>query len=84
MGGKNSIQDFVVASPPLASTDYIHFTPKGANLMAGMFFDAMMLEYGKYKAEKRLASNKKAIRQEHDLLLSGNPETEFNTAMREE
>ncbi len=55
MGGKNSIQNFVLANPPLASPDYIHFTPKGANLMAGMFFDAIMLEYGKYKAEKQLA-----------------------------
>jgi len=49
MGGRNSIQDFVLADPPLATSDYIHFTPRGANLMAGMFFDAMMLEYGKYK-----------------------------------
>jgi len=80
MGGRNSIQDFVVAKPPLASTDYIHFTPKGANLMAGMFFDAMMLEYGKYKAEKHLAANQKAIRKDHDLLLSGRPETEFAAA----
>ncbi len=55
MGGKNSIQNFVLANPPLASPDYIHFTPKGANLMAGMFFEAIMLEYGKYKAEKQLA-----------------------------
>ena len=55
MGGRNSIQNFVLASPPLASPDYIHFTPKGANLMAGMFFDAIMLEYGKFKAAKQLA-----------------------------
>jgi hypothetical protein len=50
MGGENSIQNFVLADPPLASTDYIHFTFKGANMVAGMFFDAVMLEYNKYKA----------------------------------
>ncbi len=45
MGGENSMQNFVLADPPLATPDYIHFTPRGANLMAGMFFDAVMLEY---------------------------------------
>lgn len=48
MGGENSIQNFVLADPPLATSDYIHFTPKGANLMAGMFYDAVMLEYKRY------------------------------------
>jgi lysophospholipase L1-like esterase len=48
MGGENSIQDFVLADPPLANPDYIHFTPKGANMMAGMFFEAVMLEYNRY------------------------------------
>ena len=57
MGGRNSIQDFVMADPPLASTDHIHFTPRGANLMAGMFFDAVMLEYRKYKDRKQYAEN---------------------------
>lgn len=80
MGGRNSIQNFVRAQPPLASPDYIHFTPRGANLMAGMFFDAVMLEYGKYNAKKRLAANEKAIREHHDRLLSGNPGTDFVSA----
>ncbi|MEX2370454.1 MAG: GDSL-type esterase/lipase family protein [Bacteroidales bacterium] len=53
MGGENSITNFVLADPPLATSDYIHFTPRGANLVAGMFFDAVMLEYGKYKAGQR-------------------------------
>jgi lysophospholipase L1-like esterase len=48
MGGENSIQDFALADPPLANPDYIHFTPKGANMVAGMFFDAVMLEYNRY------------------------------------
>jgi lysophospholipase L1-like esterase len=49
MGGRNSIRNFVLADPPLATPDYIHFTPRGANLMAGMFFDAVMLEYERYR-----------------------------------
>lgn len=53
MGGRNSMQNFVMAVPPLASSDYIHFTQKGANMMAGMFFDAVMLEYGKYRTGKQ-------------------------------
>ncbi|MFC2090820.1 hypothetical protein ACFLT1_08590 [Bacteroidota bacterium] len=51
MGGRNSIQEFVRAEPPLASTDYIHFTQKGANMMAGMFSDALMLEYRKFTGQ---------------------------------
>ncbi|MFC2080194.1 hypothetical protein ACFLRQ_01830 [Bacteroidota bacterium] len=49
MGGVNSIPNFVLADPPLARPDYIHFTDKGVNVMAGMFFDALMLEYGRYR-----------------------------------
>jgi len=52
MGGENSMPNFVLADPPLATPDYIHFTPRGANLMAGMFFDAVMLEYEKYRAKQ--------------------------------
>ena len=51
MGGRNSIRNFVLADPPLATSDYIHFTPRGANLMAGMFFDAVMLEYERYRVK---------------------------------
>jgi lysophospholipase L1-like esterase len=54
MGGRNSMQNFVLADPPLATPDYIHFTPRGANLMAGMFFDAVMLEYEKYGVKGHL------------------------------
>jgi lysophospholipase L1-like esterase len=50
MGGENSIQDFVQADPPLATPDYIHFTPRGANLLAGMFFESVMLEYERYRS----------------------------------
>ena len=44
MGGAQSIRNFVLADPPLARPDHIHFTPRGANLVAGMVFEAMAVE----------------------------------------
>lgn len=49
MGGQNSMPHFVHSNPPLASTDYVHFTPLGINLVAEMFYNALMLEYRDYK-----------------------------------
>jgi len=51
MGGSNSMPSFVQADPPLASKDYLHFTPKGANLVAEMFYNALMLEYNHFSAQ---------------------------------
>ncbi|HER08738.1 MAG TPA: hypothetical protein ENO20_07485 [Bacteroides sp.] len=53
MGGDNSMPSFVQADPPLAKKDYIHFTPLGANLVAEMFYNALMLEYRNYSLENR-------------------------------
>ncbi len=53
MGGRNSMQSFVHTDPPLARTDYIHFTNLGVNLMGEMFHNALMLEYKKYISQKR-------------------------------
>ncbi len=52
MGGENSMHAFVLSNPPLATTDYIHFTPKGANLMTEMFCNSLMLEYSRYQKHK--------------------------------
>ena len=52
MGGKNSMASFVHAEPALASTDYVHFTNLGVNLVAEMFYNALMLEYTEYKTQK--------------------------------
>lgn len=49
MGGHNSMPSFVHADPPLASTDYIHFTSLGVNLVADLFYRALMAEYQQYK-----------------------------------
>lgn len=49
MGGYNSMASFVHADPALASTDYVHFTPLGINLVAEMFYNALMVEYQTYR-----------------------------------
>lgn len=53
MGGKNSMASFVHADPPLASKDYIHFSGTGINLVAEMFYNALMLEYNEFNKEGR-------------------------------
>jgi hypothetical protein len=45
MGGPNSMASFVHADPALASTDYVHFTGLGINLVSEMFYNALMVEY---------------------------------------
>ncbi len=52
MGGNNSMASFVHADPPLASTDYVHFTGTGINLVAEMFYNALMLEYNEFENER--------------------------------
>ncbi len=44
MGGHNSMPSWVSAEPKLAGADYTHFTPKGAKLIANMFYNALMIE----------------------------------------
>jgi hypothetical protein len=51
MGGQNSMASFVHSDPPLASTDYVHFTNLGANLVAEMFYNALMLEYKEFETQ---------------------------------
>jgi len=48
MGGHNSMPSFVLADPPLAVSDYVHFTPRGANLMSELFFNSLMEDYSRY------------------------------------
>ena len=49
MGGRNSIASFVHSDPPLARPDYVHFSIRGANLLAEMFYNALMLEFREFK-----------------------------------
>lgn len=41
MGGRNSMAAWVNADPPLAATDYVHFTPKGARRVAELLVQAL-------------------------------------------
>lgn len=48
MGGENSMPSWVNAQPELARPDYVHFSARGARLVANMFYNALILEYNKY------------------------------------
>ncbi len=53
MGGENSMPSWVNAEPSLARPDYVHFSAKGARLIANMFYNALIFEYNNYLAEKK-------------------------------
>lgn len=48
MGGKNSMPAWAFASPALASKDLVHFTLRGSNLVAEMFYSSLMQSYNNY------------------------------------
>ncbi|MET0393535.1 MAG: hypothetical protein ABW019_10360 [Chitinophagaceae bacterium] len=48
MGGKNSIVDWAGRKPSLANKDYVHPNHRGAEVLAGYFFEAILREYEKY------------------------------------
>lgn len=60
MGGKNSMPEWVKASPSLATTDYIHFTSRGANRIGEMFITAFMNDYQIYKILKKYKSSQES------------------------
>lgn len=45
MGGKESMENWVKANPPLASIDYTHFNDQGAHLVSQMLSDALIKCY---------------------------------------
>ncbi len=53
MGGKNSMPSWVFAKPALASSDFVHFTPRGANIIANMFYNALLYEYQLYSRKPK-------------------------------
>ena len=53
MGGYNSMPAWVNADPPLARTDFTHFTWRGSSVISKMFFEALMNDYKKYKSRKK-------------------------------
>ncbi|MBL7871392.1 MAG: hypothetical protein JNM78_07265 [Cyclobacteriaceae bacterium] len=48
MGGKNSIIDYVSATPPLAAKDYTHLTFKGGKKIATKLASAILFEQTRY------------------------------------
>jgi lysophospholipase L1-like esterase len=44
---------WVNAEPELARPDYTHFSPRGAKLVASMFYNALILEYNNYLKEEK-------------------------------
>lgn len=53
MGGEGSIVRWSETDPPLARTDYTHFTYSGSRLFAELFYTALMKDYQKYTNNKK-------------------------------
>lgn len=53
MGGRNSMVSWVTAEPPLAATDYIHFTPQGAKKVGELFYSALINDFAGYYGSKQ-------------------------------
>ena len=49
MGGKGSMINWVNVNPPLAGSDYVHFTPRGADHAANMLYESLMSFYSYYQ-----------------------------------
>ena len=49
MGGRNSMDSWVNADPPLAARDYVHFSPGGARKIAEVFVQELFKLYDQYK-----------------------------------
>ena len=54
MGGQNSMPSWVLATPPLASGDFVHFNPRGAKTMGQMFYNAFILDYHRFEIREPL------------------------------
>lgn len=52
MGGNGSMVEWVKARPALAGSDYVHFTPRGAEAMGNMLVESLMLYYEYYRWRK--------------------------------
>jgi hypothetical protein len=57
MGGKNSMPAWVNAEPELARPDYVHFSTRGARLIANMFYNALIFEHKSFLNKERELKN---------------------------
>ena len=53
MGGRNSMVSWVEADPPLAATDYTHFSPQGAKKVGELFYTALINDFSAYYGAKQ-------------------------------
>jgi lysophospholipase L1-like esterase len=53
MGGEGTMGRWVKSSPQLASWDFTHPTPAGAEVLGTLFFDALMASYEAHAATKK-------------------------------
>jgi len=70
MGGKNSMVAWENSKPPLATKDFIHFTYRGANLIAEMFYASLMQEYDNYILKVSKQKTNQFVSREDSLKLS--------------
>ena len=56
MGGENSMPGWVFADPPLAQKDFVHFTVKGAKIVAELFCRAWEKEYQRFASHQNSLS----------------------------
>ena len=48
MGGRGSMVSWVEADPPLAATDYTHFSPAGSKKVGELFYTALINDYAEW------------------------------------
>ncbi len=53
MGGWNSMPDWVFHEPPLGEKDFTHFSVQGANVIAKMFYNALIGCYNQYIRKRK-------------------------------
>lgn len=57
MGGNGSMIKWVQTKPALGSPDYIHFSQKGAEKIANIFYNSLMKEFEIYKLKKQIGND---------------------------
>ena len=53
MGGTNSIVDWAKRNPSLANKDYVHPNHRGAEVLGGFMYEAILNEYKKYTRTRK-------------------------------
>lgn len=67
MGGENSMTAWVNATPALASKDFVHFSLRGSNLIAEMFYSSLMAEYDNFVNNVPNTAPKKEVIKDGDV-----------------